>query len=83
MMDLTPDYDMIKVATRHQELLKEAEEARLARLATAHQSTLSTRIISGLGDWLISSGLSLKQHCRNGESQVYVLFSQAGQRVEL
>ena len=83
MIDLIPRYDMIKLTTRHAELLREAEEARLARLATAHQSTLSTRIISGLGDWLISSGLSLKQRCRNGESQVYVLFSQAGQRVEL
>ena len=82
MMDLLPNYDLGNVTTRHNELLKEAERARLARLATSHQA-LSTRIFSGVGDMLISSGVSLKQRCQPAENVDYGLFAQTAQRMEI
>src|SRR5690348_15728552 len=82
MMEQMSHYELSRLKTRYEDLLKEAEEARLAKLATSHQSTFSSRIFSGVGDLLISSGLSLKERCRNSESQVAVLFSQAGQHIE-
>ena len=45
-----------------QELLQEAASARLARLAGAHQYTLTNRLFYRLGVVLIIIGAGLKQH---------------------
>jgi hypothetical protein len=46
---------------RYSNLLRKAEEARLARLVTGHQSTLVSRWLAKLGDVFISLGTRLKR----------------------
>jgi hypothetical protein len=46
---------------RYLDLLKEAQDARQARQATAHQNTVVKRFLTYVGDILISSGYRLKQ----------------------
>jgi len=51
------DYD---INLRYNELLKEAEQYRLAKRATAGKPRMRVRTLQSLGDTLISLGKSLK-----------------------
>jgi len=51
------DYD---INLRYNELLKEAEQYRLAKRATAGKPRMQVRTLQSLGDTLISLGKSLR-----------------------
>jgi hypothetical protein len=70
VINFLPNYGLSKLASRYNDLAREADAARLARLATVPQSKWSTRVAAGLGDWLISSGLSLKQRAITARQNV-------------
>jgi hypothetical protein len=52
--------ELIEVNTRYRELLKEAEQERLARRVSAHRPRFHTQILQSLGNALIAVGQSLK-----------------------
>jgi hypothetical protein len=85
MMDGIFFCGLSQVVQRQSDFLKEAADARLAKLATAHQSTLTTRLLSRIGDILISSGVGLKERCKRDMAYMYVEMQalQAGRRLEL
>jgi len=56
--------------SRHQELVQEATQERLARLATSHHITLIQRLAVWLSDLLIYSGLSLKRRYQAHREQL-------------
>ena len=54
---------VVRLQTRPGELLKEAGEYRLRKMATAGRPRLQDRLLPSLGDLLISFGLKLKVQC--------------------
>lgn len=68
---------------RYADYLREAEETRLAKLATAHQGTFAGRLLAKLGDFFISFGNSLKRRDQHEVLHSYTPFLRVGRKGEL
>ena len=79
-----PLVDLYLLHEQHySDLLREAEEARLAQLVTARQSTLVSRWPAKLGDLFISLGNRLKRRDQRERPYVYTSLFQMDRKGEL
>lgn len=83
MFDVIFTNTICRTGNRHDELLREAEAYRLARLATSSQVTFVERVLTRFGDMLISTGITLKRHRPQNVTVLYAPLLQAGRRLEL
>ncbi|MCL5994942.1 MAG: hypothetical protein M1546_02665 [Chloroflexi bacterium] len=82
MFEPLPDLYLL-CEQRYSDFLREADQARLARLATAQQSTLVSCWLAKLGDLFISLGNSLKRRDQHEAPYMYTPLFQIGRKGEL
>jgi hypothetical protein len=82
MFDLWLNSRPDQLASRYQQMLHEAEQERLARLAGACQITPLQHITLWVGNILIYSGMYLKRHCQVRREQIHLPTMHFGSRME-